>query len=31
MTKREAGDVALQIGLHWDRELERIFAAGGVR
>jgi len=31
VTKREAGDVGLQIGLNWDRELERILAAGGVR
>ena len=31
VTKREAGDMGLQIGLNWDRELERILAAGGVR
>jgi hypothetical protein len=31
VTKREAGDGGLQIGLNWVSQLERILAAGGVR
>jgi Tol biopolymer transport system component len=31
VTGREAGDGGLQIGVNWERELERILAAGGAR
>ena len=31
LTKREVGDVGLQIGVNWASELPRIMAAGGVR
>ena len=31
LTKREAGDSGLQLGLNWTSQLERILAAGGVR
>lgn len=31
VTRREAGDGGLRIGVNWVRELERILAAGGAR